>query len=209
LVIVTNSVVTPIRVGVSDMPPVMVEGLRAWLDPDPRLVTLEAEASLGEADVLVLDPGRARAGAMASITTLAASGVRVVAFCPPVSRTVARAILQAGARAVVSQNQDRLRLIRAIVAAAGHRAEGTQPSEAAGSSPAGSVPQLSQQESTVLVWWLQSMTKASVARRMGISAHTVDMYVRRIRAKYAQVGRPVPTKADLLLRAIEDGFFVL
>ncbi len=70
------------------------------------------------------------------------------------------------------------------------------------------VPQLSPQEGLVLEWWLKSMTKASVARRMGISAHTVDMYIRRIRGKYAQAGRPVPTKADLLLRAIEDGLYV-
>lgn len=204
----TNSVVTPIRVGVSDMPPVMAEGLRAWLVSDPRLVTLEAGAPPGEADVIVLDPGWARAGTLASMTALASSGVRVVAFCPPVSRAAVRAILQAGARAVVTQNQDRLRLIRAIIAVAGNRPVGAQPGQAATPPAPGGVPQLSEQEGTVLVWWLQSMTKASVARRMGISAHTVDMYIRRIRGKYAQVGRPVPTKADLLLRAIEDGFFV-
>jgi DNA-binding CsgD family transcriptional regulator len=184
----------------------MAEGLRAWLDTDPRLLTVDAGAPPGEADVLVLDPGWARAGALASITELAASGKRVVAFCPPVSKAAAGAILQAGARAVVTQNQDRLCLIRAIVAAAANRQEGTPRSE--GSAPAGRGPRLSEQEGMVLEWWLQSMTKASVARRMGISAHTVDMYIRRIRGKYAQVGRPVPTKTDLLLRAIEDGLFV-
>jgi two-component system, NarL family, nitrate/nitrite response regulator NarL len=68
-------------------------------------------------------------------------------------------------------------------------------------------PRLSEQERTAMLWWLASVSKASVARRMGISAHTVDMYIRRARAKYALVGRPAPTKADLLLRAIEDGFF--
>jgi two-component system, NarL family, nitrate/nitrite response regulator NarL len=208
-VIATNSVVTPIRVGVSDLPPVMAEGLRVWLAPDPRLVTLEAGAPPGEADVLVLAPGWARVGALASIMALASTGVRVVALCPPVSRAVTRAILQAGALAVVTENQDRLPLIRAIVAAAENRPESTRPSVVDVPVPAGGAPQLSDQEGMVLMWWLQSMTKASVARRMGISAHTVDMYIRRIRGKYAQVGRPVPTKADLLVRAIEDGFFLL
>ncbi len=49
------------------------------------------------------------------------------------------------------------------------------------------------------------MSKASVARRMGVSVHTVDMYIKRARVKYAQVGRPAPTKTDMLARAIEDG----
>lgn len=49
------------------------------------------------------------------------------------------------------------------------------------------------------------MSKASVARRMGVSVHTVDVYIRRARVKYAQVGRSAPTKADMLARAIEDG----
>ncbi|GIJ43247.1 LuxR family transcriptional regulator [Virgisporangium aliadipatigenens] len=70
-------------------------------------------------------------------------------------------------------------------------------------------PCLSERERAALLWWLASMSKASVARRMGISTHTVDMYIRRARAKYARVGRPAPTKADLLLRAIEDGLLPL
>ena len=64
---------------------------------------------------------------------------------------------------------------------------------------------LSERERTALLWWFQSMSKASVASRMGISPHTVDMYIRRARLKYAQAGRAAPTKADMLLRAIEDG----
>jgi DNA-binding CsgD family transcriptional regulator len=86
-------------------------------------------------------------------------------------------------------------LIAAIVAAAG-----------AAVPPAGRpVPHLSDRERTALLWWLRSMTKASVARRMDVSPHTVDMYIKRIRAKYAALGRCVPTKADLLARALADG----
>ncbi|GAA2512458.1 helix-turn-helix transcriptional regulator [Winogradskya humida] len=71
------------------------------------------------------------------------------------------------------------------------------------------VPRLSDRELTALVWWLRSMTKASVARRMGVSPHTVDMYIKRIRAKYAETGCLLPTKADLLARAVEDGLIEL
>jgi predicted DNA-binding protein (UPF0251 family) len=49
------------------------------------------------------------------------------------------------------------------------------------------------------------MSKTAVASRMDISPHTVDMFIRRARLKYAQAGRSARTKADLLARAIEDG----
>lgn len=198
----------PIRVGVAKMLPVVAEGLRAWLVADPRLVMVELGAPASDADVLVLDPGQPRDGALAHIAALALAGARVVAFSQPASRDVVRAILKAGAQAFVPQSQDRRRLIGAIVAVARNRpveaGVGGRPPVAA---PRWHVPHLSERERTALMWWLRSMTKASVARRMGISPHTVDMYIRRIRSKYAEVGRPVPTKADLLLRAIEDGLF--
>ena len=46
----------------------------------------------------------------------------------------------------------------------------------------------------------------SVASALGIAVGTVEDYVRRIRSKYARVGRAAPTKIDLYKRAIEDGF---
>jgi DNA-binding CsgD family transcriptional regulator len=69
------------------------------------------------------------------------------------------------------------------------------------------VPRLSAREHAALCWWLGSLTKASVARRMGISPHTVEMYIKRIRQKYADLGHYLPTKADLLVRAVADGLY--
>lgn len=66
-------------------------------------------------------------------------------------------------------------------------------------------PQLSEREHLALLLWFQSMSKASVARRMGISEATVRQYIDRARVKYARIGRPAPSKAALLARAIEDG----
>lgn len=64
---------------------------------------------------------------------------------------------------------------------------------------------LSDKEREALLLWFQSMSKASVARRMQISEHTVKQYVDRARIKYTRAGRPAATKAALLARAIEDG----
>ena len=176
----------PIRVSVGDLPPVIADGVRGWLRRDWR--TVPVATSTG-ADVLVLDP------LVGGGHVLTAYGKPVVAFCPPQEREVIAAVLAAGACAFVPQSGHRQVLIGAIVAAA-------RASVPHGGRP---LPQLSDRERTVLLWWLRSMTKASVARRMGVSPHTVDMYVKRIRAKYAGVGVHLPTKADLLARALADG----
>ena len=45
----------------------------------------------------------------------------------------------------------------------------------------------------------------AVADRLGIAFSTAKENIARIRGKYVGVGRPAPTKVDLLRRAIEDG----
>ncbi|WP_147252167.1 helix-turn-helix transcriptional regulator [Blastococcus sp. TF02-09] len=44
------------------------------------------------------------------------------------------------------------------------------------------------------------------ARRAGMNAETFKTHLRRIRAKYREVGRDAPTRLDLYVRAIQDGF---
>ena len=43
------------------------------------------------------------------------------------------------------------------------------------------------------------------AQQLGIGYSTAREYLDRIRVKYVEVGRPAPTKVDLLRRAVEDG----
>lgn len=66
-------------------------------------------------------------------------------------------------------------------------------------------PQLAPREREVLLAWILCDNKDDVARQLQISATTVRTHVQRIREKYAAVGRPAPTKAALLARAIQDG----
>lgn len=180
-----------IRVGVCDLPPVIADGVRGWLRRDWRTVPV---LRCADADVLVRDP-------------LAAGALRpyqkpVVAFCPDQPAARVAALLRGGVRAFVPQSGHREALLAAIVTVASGRTARPEAPDPFDRRP---VPRLSERERTALVWWLRSMTKASVARRMGVSPHTVDMYIKRVRAKYAGVGFLVPTKADLLARAVEDG----
>nr|WP_240962897.1 LuxR C-terminal-related transcriptional regulator [Antrihabitans stalactiti] len=66
-------------------------------------------------------------------------------------------------------------------------------------------PRLSQREREVLLSWFQTESKALVAKSLFITVRTIDTHLARIRTKYAAVGRPAPTKAALVVRAIQDG----
>ena len=70
-------------------------------------------------------------------------------------------------------------------------------------------PLLSVRERQVLVTWLLHDTKDDAARSLHIAVGTVNTHLSRIRDKYAAVGRPAPTKAALLARAVQDGFLDL
>jgi DNA-binding NarL/FixJ family response regulator len=66
-------------------------------------------------------------------------------------------------------------------------------------------PQLPQREMEVLIAWFQTESKDMVADKLEIAPSTVRTHLQRVRAKYAAVGRPAPTKAALVARAIQDG----
>ena len=45
----------------------------------------------------------------------------------------------------------------------------------------------------------------AVAEQLGVAYSTAKENITRVRVKYVSVGRPAPTKVDLLRRAMEDG----
>nr|WP_215206908.1 response regulator [Streptomyces sp. CHD11] len=200
----------PLSVAVVDDHPVVIEGIQAWLSEEPRITVVHtgdaAEVGPGVADVLVLDLNLHGRLVITDIATLAAAGQRVIAFSQMTEQRVVLEALEAGACEFVAKNEGRAHLVNAVPAAAGDQPYVTPTAAGvlAGDRRA-SRPKLSSQERTALLWWFQSMSKASVARRTGVSVHSVDVYIRRARVKYAQVGRSAPTKADMLARAIEDG----
>lgn len=70
---------------------------------------------------------------------------------------------------------------------------------------AGGRPHLTEREREVLIAWFQTENKDVVGRRLFIEPSTVRTHLQRVRAKYAAIGRPAPTKAALVARAIQDG----
>ena len=65
--------------------------------------------------------------------------------------------------------------------------------------------QLGRRERDVLHLYASGLPLKLVAMQLGIAHSTAREYLDRIRAKYVEVGRPAPTKVDLLRRAVEDG----
>ena len=70
-------------------------------------------------------------------------------------------------------------------------------------------PTLSPREIEVMLTWILNDSKSAVCRQLYISSGTVNTHVARIRDKYQSVGRPAPTKAALLARALQDGHITL
>ncbi|RZU64327.1 LuxR family two component transcriptional regulator [Microterricola gilva] len=65
--------------------------------------------------------------------------------------------------------------------------------------------QLGRRERDVLHLYASGLPLKLVAGQLGIAHSTAREYLDRIRVKYVEVGRPAPTKVDLLRRAVEDG----
>jgi two-component system, NarL family, nitrate/nitrite response regulator NarL len=202
--------VRPIRLSIIDDHPVVVEGVRAWMSGNPAIRIEHVGDTVPPCperfDVMILDLNLGGRLVLDDVAALAGAGQRVIAFSQFTEPSVILAALDAGAHAFVAKSEGRTHLLKTVVAVAGDRPYVT-PTVAGVlvSDRRPDAPALSERERTALLWWFQSMSKASVAMRMGVSPHTVDMFIRRARLKYAQAGRAAPTKADMLVRAIEDG----
>jgi two-component system nitrate/nitrite response regulator NarL len=203
-----------ITVAIVDDHPVVVEGVRSWLSADPRLDVVatgdDPDAVLRSghrpADVILLDLRLHGRMAIDKVAELSAAGRRVIVYSEHTEQETILAVLDAGAIAFLAKHEGREHCVDTVLAAASDRPY--VPPALAGAivgDRRSGRPALSDQEREALLLWFQSMSKASVARRMRISEHTVKQYVDRARIKYARAGRPAATKAALLARAIEDG----
>lgn len=206
----------PIRVAVVDDHPVVIEGVRSWIAraPETPIEVVLATDSIDELtapgappyDVALVDLNLHGRLVTDRIAELSAVGRRVVVYSQYADSDTVLSVLDAGAYDFVAKNEGSDHCVKMIVAAAADRPYVT-PSLAGAmvTDTRPGRPSLSEQERSALLLWFQSMSKASVALRLGISENTVRQYIDRARVKYAKVGRPAPTKAMLLARAIEDG----
>ncbi|MEV4706181.1 response regulator transcription factor [Actinoplanes sp. NPDC049316] len=113
---------------------------------------------------------------------------------------------QAGAAGVVSKRTPATGLIAAVRAVAAGLSVGGDP---AGAPPAAeraeaATQHLSEREEQVLRQISCGLTHGQIATRLGISPHTVDTYVKRIRAKLGAGNKAELTRAALLGGMVGD-----
>ena len=139
------------------------------------------------------------------VQRLIAVGARVLIISALGQPGLVRACLRAGALGYVSKNADVEEIARAVQATLqGEPFMSREIAAMLAGETDGSV-RLSEQETQALILYASGMKMESVARRMGISADTARMYIKRVRLKYTRAGQPAPTKTDLLRRAQREG----
>ncbi|MFC8529812.1 response regulator [Nocardia sp. NPDC057227] len=163
-------------------------------------------ASPAQFDVVILDlQFNQRVPDLGALTQLCEGGFRVVVYSSHADGDLVLDCLDIGAAVYVSKEEQPEQLIAAVRAAASSRAHVTGAmAQAMAQDHRPTRPALSPRERQVLLAWFQTESKALVGRHLHITPGTVGTHLERIRTKYAAVGRPAPTKAALVARAIQD-----
>ncbi|MBP3979026.1 response regulator transcription factor [Microbacterium sp. BLY] len=159
------------------------------------------------ADVVVLDLTLGDGTTVTeNVTSLVADGASVVIHSVADRPAAVREALAAGAAGVVSKSSaldDVLDAIRTV--AQGEALNNVEWASAVDGDRAFADAQLSTREREVLRLYATGLPLKAVAERLGVAYSTAKENITRIRVKYVEVGRPAPTKVDLLRRAMEDG----
>jgi two-component system, NarL family, response regulator DevR len=145
-----------------------------------------------------------------NVERLVAHGAAVIAYTSGESPYLLRLVATTPILGIVRKSDPLAVLVETLQQAADGRAVmSTEWAAAIDSDPGLDAAALSDQEQQVLRLFATGLKAQSVADAMKIAVPTVEDYVRRIRSKYARIGRSADTKIDLYKRAIEDGFLPL
>jgi DNA-binding NarL/FixJ family response regulator len=144
--------------------------------------------------------------AYAELQRILDAGLRAVIYSHATAFEAVLSALEAGAASYVSKTEAKTHLLEGIRAAsAGRHYAGPLMTDAIYRDSTVGRPRLAPREKEILIAWFQTDSKDVVARNLRISTSTVRTHLERIRAKYAALGRAAPTKAALVVRAIQDG----
>jgi DNA-binding NarL/FixJ family response regulator len=207
------------RVVVVDDHPAILAGVEAWFnDADPPIEVVAAGRDLSAAwlepgrsvPVVVMDLQLGSGPSYTELSSLVEHGRHVVVYTMREDDRAALTCLELGAFTYLTKAEGKAHLVAAVRAAAGCRPYVSPSLAGAMSLDPGHVrPVFTRRESQVLLEWFRCESKDLVARKLGISSRTVSSYIDRVRIKYANTGRPAPTKAALVARAIQDGLISL
>ena len=157
--------------------------------------------------VVVLDLSLADGSLVAdNVERLLANKCQVVIFSIADKQHLVRAALKAGAAALVPKAESLAELANSIrMVANGIYVNNTHTTAAIDSDLDFKSAKLSPREREVLSLYASGMPLKQVAYTLGIANGTAKDYIDRVRTKFADIGRPVTNKTELVLLALEAG----
>ena len=145
----------------------------------------------------------------ARVRTCRAAGAKVIVLSSLDTRESKERALAAGASAFLSKSLPMREVMDAARDVLGVAADTSAPRDWR-PLPVGAMhverPKLSAGEVEALKLYVTGLSTSEVAASMHVQYETAKTYLRRVREKYAKVGRPASKKAELIIRAAEDGY---
>lgn len=210
-----NGPAQTIRVGMVDDHRAPVWGIERILQDHDDLEFVASATTVGELlgqtsdlDVVILD---LRLGDGTSprenVARLAEHGIGTVVYTSGEHPDLLRSAARAGTLGVVLKSAPEEEIVGAVRAGGhGDTVLTTEWAAAIDGDPNLDAVDLSPQLQRVLTLYASGGTSISVGEELGVAPDTVNEYLKRIRQKYADAGRPTRTKLDLFKRAVEDGW---
>lgn len=204
-----------VRVGVVDDHESVRLGLMAacvregfsFVDEGENVADLVGKLAGRECDVVVLDLSLGDGVSITeNVKAIQAAGAAVLIHSIADRAAGVREALAAGAAGVIPKSAATATVMAAIRTVAGGQVlNNLEWATAIDADTEFAKAQLGRRERDVLNLYASGLPLRMVAEQLGIAPSTVREYLDRIRVKYVEVGRPAPTKVDLLRRAVEDG----
>ena len=160
-----------------------------------------------ECDVVVLDLSLGDGSTITdNVKNIQATGAAVLVHSIADRAAGVREALAAGAAGVIPKSAATSTVMAAIrTVARGEVLNNLEWASAIDADVEFAKAQLGRRERDVLNLYASGLPLRMVADQLGIALSTAREYLDRIRVKYVEVGRPAPTKVDLLRRGVEDG----
>ena len=204
-----------VRVGIVDDHESVRLGLQAACEEAGFDVVLAA-ATAGElvrglggrvCDVIVLDLSLGDGSVVTdNVKLVQSTGAAVLVHSIADRVALVREALAAGAAGVIPKSSPTTTVMAAVASVArGDVLNNLEWASAIDADADFAKAQLGRRERDVLHLYASGLPLKMVAMQLGIAHSTAREYLDRIRVKYVEVGRPAPTKVDLLRRAVEDG----
>jgi DNA-binding NarL/FixJ family response regulator len=210
---------TRVRLAILDDHEVLLDSISSWITANALDFELVLSASTWlelvhsdnfPTDLVFLDfQLKEPVSIEARVRTCRAAGAKVIVLSSLDTRESKERALAAGAAAFLSKSLPMREVMDAARAVLGVAASPSAPRDWR-PLPVGAVqverPKLSAGEVEALKLYVAGLSTSEVAGSMHVQYETAKTYLRRVREKYAKVGRPASKKAELIVRAAEDGY---